>query len=336
MSLDLLRKSRIVSVGPRPVAALALAAVLLPIAMSVPAAGSPWVDSALDSAAAEAAYGTAADEISLSQARGQLLAMVNSARLDAGLTELAPLELATGVAQDQAEEMVARRLVGHYDSAGRACEQRFNAAGGVDQIAENTAYYEIDYDVHLTPQLVDRIMSHWLASASHRANILNAAHTHMGAGFGLRRVGGQTRVAAVAEFVNDYGDYAKLPPHARLGDVLQLSGQLDPSRAVLGYLGIGVDDPPRPIAPGQVQQPGYSTPEVVLALVPVVYNGDSLPDARFIRRSVTYNRRTGEFSAEIPLEPGWPAAAYYFTVWAAAPQSAGPFFRTMVQVVLVE
>jgi hypothetical protein len=75
---------------------------------------------------------------------------------------------------------------------------------------------------------------------------------------------------------------------------------------------------------------------VVLALVPVVYNGDSLPDARFIRRSVIYNRRSGEFSAEIQLEPGWPAAAYYFTVWATAPQSAGPFFCTMVQVVLVE
>jgi hypothetical protein len=232
--------------------------------------------------------------------------------------------------------MVARRLVGHYDSAGRTCEQRFNAAGGVDQIAENTAYYEIDYDVHLTPQLVDRIMFHWLASASHRANILNAAHTHLGAGFGLRRIDGITRVAAVAEFVNDYGDYAKLPPRARRGDVLKLSGQLDSSRAVLGYLGIGVDDPPRPIAPGQVQHPGYSTPEVVLALVPVVYNGDSLPDARFIRRSVIYNRRSGEFSAEIQLEPGWPAAAYYFTVWATAPQSAGPFFCTMVQVVLVE
>jgi uncharacterized protein YkwD len=336
MSINLPSKTSPAAVAIRLAAALVLSAAVVPHAAPALTTGSPWVDSRLELTEAEAAYGTAADEVSLADAREQLLGLVNSARAEAGLAELDSLALAAAVAQDQAGAMVAHRLVGHYDAAGRTCELRFNAAGGLDQVSENTAYYEIDYDVHLTPQLVSRIQAHWLASPGHRANILDPAHTHLGAGFQLQREGGQTRVAAVTEFVNDYGDYAPLPAHARLGDVLQLSGQLDPARATLSYLGLGVADPPHPIAPGQAQKPGYSTPEVVLALVPLAPRENSEPAARYIRPAVNYDRRTGEFAARIVLEKSWPPAAYYFTAWARTPAIDEPPFCVMVQVVLVE
>jgi len=336
MTTSMLHAARTATFARRLAAVLALGAGMFLRAAPALAVSSPWVDARVDAADVTAAYGGSADEITLTEARAQLLELVNQTRQEAGLTALEPLELAAAVAQDQSQEMVARRLVGHYDAAGHACEQRFNAAGGVDQISENTAYYEIDYHVYLTPQLVSRIQSHWLGSPSHRAAILDPAHTHLGAGFSVRRTSGPTRVAAVAEFVKVYGDYVKLPARAHLGEVIQLSGRLDPARAVLGYLGVGVTEPPQPVAPGQAQKPGYSTPQVVLALVSEDRSAGIAPGIRFVRYGVDYNEFTGEFTAQVQLDSGWPAAAYYFTAWAAAPETADQFFCTMVQVVLVE
>lgn len=300
-------------------AAVVAAAGLLLLAGQVSAARGPWVDERLNPAEIEAAYGSAGDAVDLDTACQLLLQLTNDARQQAGLAEVEWSDLAAQVAQTQANEMVERRLVGHYDAAGRTCELRFNLAGGTDQIVENTAYYEIQHDVYLTPQLVHRVEEHWEGSTSHRANLLDAAHTHFGAGFAVRRLSGVTRVAAVGEFVNDYGDYEALPRRAARGDTLEVSGRLDPQRAKLCYLGLGVADPPRPIAPGQVQRAGYDQPKVVLAMVPRQQPAQIASGVKFVRSGVEYDARTGEFSAQVWLDPDWPTAAYYVTVWAQRP-----------------
>jgi len=319
-----------------PAVAALWAASLLLYSAQAAAAKSPWVDERLSPAEIEAAYGGAGDAIELSQVCDLLLQITNEDREEAGPDDVQWSDLAAQVAQTQADEMVERRLVGHYDAAGRTCELRFNLAGGTDQIVENTVYYEIQHDVYLTAQLVRRVQEHWLASTSHRRNILDPAHTHFGAGFAVRRLDGVSRVAAVAEFVNDYGDYAPLPLQATRGDTVEVAGSLDPRRAELRYLGIGVTDPPQPIASGQRQRAGYDQPKVVLGLVPRRLPAQVARGIEFVRYGVDYDSHTGEFAAQVWLDPDWPAAAYHFTVWVARPGVDEQPFRAMTQVVLVE
>lgn len=333
----------------RQVLGITAAAVAL-LAVPPGTAAEPWVETVIDDAAVSELYGTAADAIEPAEARALLLELTNESRRQAGLAELAPLAGADQLGQDHAEEMAQHHYSNHYNLAGHKCELRFNLAGGTDHVQENTVYYETVPAVQLTPQLVRRMHEHWLLSDSHRANILDPAHTHLGSGFAVAHDDGRSYAAAVAEFVNDYGDYQPLPLRASRGETVELRGRIDPQHATLRYLGIGVDYLPfaRDTEYQREHTGGYRTPRVVLALLPRRYLGTYVPDADYRRYVVDYDRSSGEFSLAFTIEPNWPAAAYHVTAWITpdarqsgldADRAAGPLdgvWCAMTQVVLVE
>ncbi len=307
----------------------------------------PWVEYYVDAAEVAAIYGTAAEEITPEAAAKLLLDLTNQARADAGLSQLSWRDDAAQVAQAHSAEMTARRYISHYDLQGRKCELRYNDAGFVDQISENTAYYEIHHEVYLTPQLVKRMHQHWLESTSHRLNIMEQAHTHLGAGFAVARQAGVAYIAGTVEFVNDFGEYGRLPAEARPGQTLRLEGVLDPECARLAFIGIGSEDLPtaRTVEYQMAHIGGYSPPDPALRLLPVADALAHTPDAwRYVRPIVQWDSATGKFTADIVLRANWPAAAYYVTVWAVPPgastQEGTPdyaeAFSTMVQVVRVK
>ena len=317
-------------------ACLALLAAALPSIIN--AAEGPWVETYVDAAEVAAVYGGPGDAISLASARQTLLGLVNSARQAAGAPILGPAPLANQLAQAHAEEMANMRYVGHTDLSGRKCEMRWNDLGQTDHVAENIAYYEINHTVHLTPQLVQRIHEHWLASESHQSNELNPAHTHLGSGFAVVTAEGHTYAAVVAEFVTDCGDYDRLPASAQTGQTLSLQGWLDPGRARLAFVGLGSEDRPfaRDVEYQMSHISGYSQPDVALAFMPESTDVDRVPDVRYKHFTVAADAETGYFALDIELEPHWPAAAYYFTVWALGLEPEAELFCAMTQVVLVE
>jgi len=332
--------------------------------------GEPWQESYIGERQVQEVYGSAADQIDAAQAGQLLLGLVNDARDKWGEGALAWDELAAQTARQHAEEMAQQHYVNHYSLGGLKCEARYNALGGMDQIAENIAYYEINYPVYVTPQLVTRMHQHWMESASHSANVLDPAHTQLGCAFVVTREKGHSYVAGVVEFINHYGDYNRLPAQAAPGDTLHLSGTLDAppprggGRATLLYAGLGSEDLPfaRDVAYQMSHIGGYSPPQVALALLPSGELGRSSvggggaggspavtggPTARptYHRYNVDYDEASGRFSVDIKLEPQWPRAAYYITVWVTAGgrpsldafsvgRAAVPFC-TMCQVVLV-
>jgi uncharacterized protein YkwD len=298
-------------------------------------AEGPWQESYADAAEVARIYGAAAEELSPRAAGELLLELVNAERAAQGLSRLEFSAAASTLALAHAEDMAGQGYVNHYDLKGRKCELRFNAQGETDHVAENVSYYEIGAPVFLTEKLVRRIHDHWMGSRTHRANVLEPGHTHMGYGFSIVRRAQSTLVAAVQEFVNDYGVYTRLPLEARAGSVLQLRGRLDPGVRLLS-VGLGSEDLPfeRTVEYQLRHIGGYSPPDVALALLPTQYEGNYEPAARYREYNVVYDRPAREFTVNIELKPHWPAAAYYVTVWVQTSKVVRPF-PAMTQVVLV-
>jgi uncharacterized protein YkwD len=316
---------------------LALALLALLAAAAAALAEGPWKESYADRAEVEAIYGTAKDELTPQQAAELLMAYTNDARQDAGLSVVVWSPVAAKLAGEHARDMTANRYVSHYDLEGRKCEQRFNALGQTDNVAENLSFYEIGYSIKLTPQLVQRLHSHWMQSDSHRDNILNPAHTHFGCAFALNASKRVTYVSAVEEFASDYGSMEKLPAEVQPGDVLRIEGNVDPARARLMFIGLGSEDLPFKRTPEYqlAHIGGYSPPEPALQLLPRQYEGRIRAELRHARYEVDLDPVTGRFSVELKVEDHWPKAAYYISVWAEDIRREGDPFCAMTQVVLV-
>jgi uncharacterized protein YkwD len=305
---------------------------------------SLWEESYVSASDLAAVYGTEQDAIGLVAANELLLDMTNEARHNAGLPTLAWDELAASAAQQHAGEMVREHYPGHYNLAGQKCEMRFNLVGGTAHVSENYAYYEVAHAIHLTPQLIERMMQHWLDSPSHSARIFSDEHTGMGCGVTLVHDTGITYVAGVVEFVNDYGDHQRLPARATAGDMLLVTGVIAPELACFAYVGIGIEPLPTERDPVyQRENTGnYSPPEVLLALAPCGKPGVRQPPPVIQRRYVVeYDDATGEYAVQLTLLPGCLQGAYYITTWAEPLPVVGEFGNAhaicaMTQVVLVE
>lgn len=314
------------------------------VAGSEASSDSLWEESYVSASDLAAVYGTEQDAIGLAAANELLLDMTNDARCNAGLATLAWDELAASAAQQHAEEMAREHYPGHYNLAGFKCEMRFNLLGGTDHVSENYAYYEVAHTIHLTPQLIERMMQHWLDSPSHSARIFSDEHTGLGCGIAQVYDAGVTYAAGVVEFVNDYGNHQRLPDHAAAGDTITVTGVIAPELARFAYVGIGIEPLPTKRDPTyQRENTGnYRTPAVLLALAPCGSPGQRHPPLAIQRRYVVeYDNTTGEYAVEVTLLPGCLQGAYYITTWAE-PLLAADEFRTeravctMTQVVLVE
>ncbi|MCC7477338.1 CAP domain-containing protein [bacterium] len=320
------------------------AALLLLAFMPEPVrAAEVWRESYSRVSEVEKIYGGPQDAITVDQARDLLTRLTNETRKRAGLSQLKWSGPAERLAGEHAQDMALHRYINHYSLDGFKCERRFNMLGHTDNVMENIAYYEINLQVFITPQLVRRVYQHWLDSESHRANILDPAHTHIGCGLSIEEKDGTTYAAAVCEFVADWGEAQELPLSASTGETLELEGRLDVQRARLRYIGLSSEDLPfqRDREYQNTHAGGYSPPAPVLALLPragVLAALRSAPKGvKYAGRSVRYDPDTGEYSTLINMPERWPPGAYYVTVWADAPDKPElGTFCVSTQVVLVD
>lgn len=117
-----------------------------------------------------------------------VLVAVNGERATAGLPPLRADDQALRAAKVHAEDMHGRRYFGHLSPEGWTPEDRLRMTGasGVRATAEN---------IFAGPPTAAMVVSTWMASPGHRANILSASLTHLGVG--VRAAGGDTLVVAV-------------------------------------------------------------------------------------------------------------------------------------------
>ncbi len=133
----------------------------------------------------------------LSTLRQEALDLTNSARADAGLSELTPSDVLDQAAQDHAADMLAREYHDHVSPDGVTPFDRFIAAGGSSWAlsGENIA----TCSGCIVPPDIDRVLAFqkgWMQSPGHRENILSDGFDSFG--FGI--IGEGSAVYAVQTF----------------------------------------------------------------------------------------------------------------------------------------
>ena len=244
-----------------------LSAVLAALAFGAPA--GEWQEMETTEQELHDRFGGRENEISLSQATSLLIALVNRDRQEAGLSSVARDRVATVAAREHALEMASHRYLSHLDLAGHKPSRRYNAAGGTDQVSENLSYWESDVRIYLTPQLVRDIQKRWMNSEEHRANILSPTHTGVGVAIVLLWDGKRSVLTAAQEFVDDCGDYSRLPAKAGINDELTLEGELTGELQLI-FVGVGYEPLPEPQQPDTLNEElnGYSLPRAFVGILP--------------------------------------------------------------------
>lgn len=201
---------------------------------------------AMVSTACGAESGTAAGGravLALDDARAYMVELVNRDRAAIGLKPVALDPVATAAAQKHAEEMAAYAYMAHWNLEGKLPDQRYTEAGGTGAVSEN-AYlsYRHDRDEGHIPleaapaaifsrQELEEIEAAYFNEQppydTHRRNIADPRHTHVGIGLARAQTPGSSRSLANAqEFVNRYTEMDPLPADAHVGDKITVSGRL--------------------------------------------------------------------------------------------------------------
>jgi len=104
-----------------------------------------------------------------------MLASVNAQRAQAGVGALSLCGTLTTAAQRHSEDQAAHNSMTHTGSDGSTLGTRAGRAGynGWTALGENVAYGYTG---------VDSVMTGWMNSSGHRANILSSTYTHVGFG----------------------------------------------------------------------------------------------------------------------------------------------------------
>lgn len=124
---------------------------------------------------AKPATTTPSSAASASGTAARVVQLVNSERGKVGCAPLTVNAKLTQAAQAHSEDMAAHRTMSHTGSDGSSPGERITAAGYAWQTyGENVAYG------YTTPESV---MTGWMNSPGHRANILNCAFKEIGVGY---------------------------------------------------------------------------------------------------------------------------------------------------------
>jgi len=143
-----------------------------PTESSSPAETSTSDDDSTDDSSSD---DSSTDDSELAQFQAEVLALTNEEREAAGCGDLTANDELEQAAQDHAEDMLANNYFDHESQDGTTPFERMTAAGyNWSTAAENIAAGQA------TPEAV---MTSWMNSAGHKANILNCDLTELGVGY---------------------------------------------------------------------------------------------------------------------------------------------------------
>jgi hypothetical protein len=296
-----------------------IAALLLPAPVSAPADDEPtWMHQSYSEDDLRRRFGTEADEISPSQAYEYFLELVNEDRRNFGGVPPVKLDpVGMRVAQAHADDMAANGYVSHWSLDGKKPPERYNDAGGAHNVTENVSFWDSNFRLYLTKQLVQDVEERFMASKGHRVTILQPQHTHVGLGISIRRRGGDWVLAGDQEFLDEYGEYGDMPRSALPGQTVTVTGRLDLSRVQFIQAAMGREDLPTPVTPEYLNGHlgPYSMPPSTVGFLPESQRGQrAFLDVPTLY-TFTYDPEFGYFEGRIPFSIDAPAGVYYVYVW---------------------
>lgn len=138
---------------------------------------------------------TSAEQALAAQIEAGIHIKINEARAGAGLSPLSTSNTLTSVARTHSVDMLVSNYFTHNDAAGCSSSCRITAAGYPWSTAGENIYMMSGYSITID-KAVDMVVSGWMDSAGHRANILNPAFTQEGIGIAFDG----TRLYATEDF----------------------------------------------------------------------------------------------------------------------------------------
>ena len=197
---------------------------------------------------AELAVSLAADA-ELPQWREYMLALINAARQEAGLS---PVALGNNdAAQQHATAMLEHNFVGHWSMDGLPPYARYTRAGGVNYVSENTAgsvlQEGLTYRPHTPQESIDNLHQGFMRSPRHRANILNPWHKEVNLGLACS----EFACSVAQHFAGDYVEFSAAPAISPEDNGLSFAGSLKEG-FILESVQVWYDRPPHPLTLGQL------------------------------------------------------------------------------------
>lgn len=257
--------------------------------------------------------------MSLADARGYLVRLINRDREAEGLEPLVRDAAAEKAGQEHAADMASHGYTAHIGLDGSVPELRYTNAGGTGMVQENVACIvdgkdrKLDANGPFSAENLESIEALFIGEKppndGHRRNILTAWHTHVG--IGIAKPAGVPLLCVAQEFVDHYGDYTPLQVSEHLGKSIRVAGNITPP-AVFAGIGLARIDNPRAQNAAQLNQTHsypvpapYVTyfPEGFVTPIPVKVNGN-------------------HFAIDVPLNAQRRPGIYEVSVWARVPETS--------------
>jgi hypothetical protein len=265
------------------------------------------------------------EKLTLTEARSFLVELINRDRAALGLKPVVLDSIATATGQKHADEMATQRYLSHRNRDGKLPDQRYTEAGGLDAVQENV-FLDYRWIVHEPADALDldnapRFTRHEIEDLeaayfnqrppynSHRTNIVDPSHTHVGIGLTKARRENATAFANAMEFVNKRIEVNPIPREARVGDTVIVSGKL-PRDCTLRSITIGRDDAPPAMSVEDLKKTRqYKVPPAIFT-----YRKESFDSPRPISVS-----GDGSFRLEVTLSDERRPGVYYISIIISDP-----------------
>jgi uncharacterized protein YkwD/tetratricopeptide (TPR) repeat protein len=259
-------------------------------------------------------------ELSLSEARQYLVALINKQRAKFALEAVVLDEIASNAGQLHTDETASAGYSDHYDLAGRSPDWRYTLVGGTNMIMENQMGpfgdprwgYKLSPSQRFNKSELEKIAAGFFDEVppndGHRKNILGPAHNRVGIGLSVSAItmtpGFENElVTCCQEFIDAYGTFSALPLSAKAGDVLHFTGKLA-AGVKLHALDIRWDNIPKPNSIEQLRK-NY-------------YHGYMAPEKSVTTYFAASNLRPGESGSvrfDVPVPSSWKKGLYHFYLW---------------------
>lgn len=285
--------------------------------------------------------------LSLAQAREYVLALINKDRASKDLSPVQLDEVASTAAQLHSDEMATKNFSSHWHPDGRKPVQRYNDAGGLDYVAENSLGGHLDLpwtaeparNQIFKPRELDKIEHSFFherpPNDGHRRNILDPMHTHVGIGLtviNLQYNGASNcqQTYCAEEFVSRYAKFSTTKRILDRAAPFVIDADFDPSVEIYG-VSVFREDLPAKIKLSALQNNrvaefhgGYTiATELVTSMFPEP--AQPSPNGRLTLEK-------GHLHCEITPAEDWKSGLYYVFVYGKPPSGGDPFPISLITV----
>jgi uncharacterized protein YkwD len=263
--------------------------------------------------------------MSLDKARLYILGLVNADRAKYHLSPLTLDAIASAAGQMHTDEMVKFGYCRHWDMLGRKPWQRYSEAGGTCNVGENLCFSggNSQSTDHLfssaeIESLHVAFMDEKPPDDGHRLQILRPEHNKLGVGLSCSvNAGNVIRLALAQEFIDDYGEFSKLPNKIVRGKPFEVSGSLFPGWKQDSIV-IRWEPEPKPMTKEELDRMPHSC-----SMPAESSSYDSKEDTMATMKVWTKDKRV-HFSVRLTPDESWKSGLYYVLIWAGRTKDRAP------------